>query len=222
MTKKQKILISLVVIGVAIGTGSNIVQAAYHARCSNNCGVEEGQYWTSPACQPGYKECGDGDEYTLNAWQASCGSYPGNVYYTEYNHYGFCSSWLGDDYNLRKFIYVAYYYPWLGGGDHSCSGTCSNNCYASKSPTEQAWYWHRTIEKGAGSTCSVDDFYRESPAADQLNDFGWYELGDCDADAMWLYDDDCADEMWLGDYNCETSLSHRIYYDGIKWEEWDW
>lgn len=187
---------------------------AYATTQYRYCPDSHSANWFDPSCQPGNKQCSNGDKYTLNVY-GNCANNPGcgqggSGNYPHYMCAGDSASynWSYGTQTASVYAYAAWYYPWTGGGG-SCSGTCTSNCYASRNPTSQAYYWGMD-----GNWDGYDCIY--SPGilgyVNQYTAAGWVYLSSAS-----LQSTTCADYVAQLDVNCEDSLTKRIYYDGIKY-----
>jgi len=208
--------LSLAIAGISAGTAS----ADCYRWCPYNL---NGTYWYWPSCQPNYKGCSNGDQYTLNAYESGgCPSEPdfsSSPYSSESAEWQVCAdAWSEDCDYLEKWVMIGWYYPWTGGGQN-CSGTCTANCYANRNPTTQAWYVHKLMTLYDGMFCLPGLYYTEG-SMDEMNSYNWNQLPPNDADSGYCNSDSCYDNMLMSDYTCETSLTRRIYYDSVLWD-WD-
>jgi len=210
MTKRNIIMIATLVMG---GLLSGFL-VAYATTQYRTCPDSHSANWFSPSCQPGNKQCSNGDKYTLNVY-GSCPNNPGcgQQGTGNYPHY-MCAgdsatyNYSYGSHTVAVYGYAAWYYPWTGGGS-TCSGTCTSNCYADKNPTSQAYYFG---EAGTwnGSSCSYS--VGMIGYVNQYTASGWVYLS-----SIPMQSGTCPDQIVQLDANCENSLSKRIYYDGVEY-----
>ncbi len=207
----QKILLGSL---VAVGLIGGVLYAQAATTEIVLCPDYHSTNWYDPSCQPGNKDCSAGDKYTLNT-RGSCPYNPGcgDQGTGNYPHYGCAQDgasyeWYpnADKTNVSTYAYVSWYMPWKGGGQN-CSGTCGSNCYASKDPTHQAYYFQDI----PNFRCEYNPWILGY--ANQYTEFGYHYFGTYD----WSHNGNCYDIMELMDVNCESTWNYRIYYDGIKW-----